>query len=124
MNGDWTLHKLPFGVDREKLKNELVWICQKIVVLKKFSGFPFCSAMQIKHGPITLDQSLTTSSIYSIPGVSVSKIHRKIRKNVGIIKINFDLNKKSFGKLTLYQQRLVVTDHTLRNSKFMILQLY
>ena len=41
------------------------------MVLEEFSSFPFCSAVQIKHGPITLDQSPTSSCVDSVPCVPV-----------------------------------------------------
>ena len=51
------------------------------MILVEFPCFPFNFTMEVQHCPITLDQSPTTSCIYSIPGVSVSKKDKKIRKN-------------------------------------------
>jgi len=35
LESDWLIHKLPIRIDGEKLKDEFVWISEKIVVLKK-----------------------------------------------------------------------------------------
>ena len=67
------------------------------MILVEFPCFSFNFAMKVQHCPITLDQSPTTSSIYSIPGISVPKKE--------IINMIFDLI-KNIWKLTLYQQIL------------------
>jgi hypothetical protein len=34
LEGNWLIHQLPLGVDRKKLKDELVRISKEVVILK------------------------------------------------------------------------------------------
>ena len=70
------LHQLPVGFDGEKLKDELVWVGEKVMILKKLSGLPLCPAMKIEHGPVALDQPPTPCDVDSVPGVAVASVNK------------------------------------------------
>ena len=70
------LHQLPVGFDGEKLKDELVRVGEKVMVLKELSGLSLCPAVEIEHGPVALDQPPTPCDVDGVPGVAVASVNK------------------------------------------------